>query len=150
MRPGQPRRGSFTKPIAATGRVAACSNRSGLTVLAESDAVTEVPPLMRSKELASPRPSDSLALLTPDEVAALLRLTPSGVRDLLRRHLLPGFRLPPSGRWYVRRAALEEYFAALESAEQKSAVGDPSLEAAEEIATRLLRDLPMPSSGSGK
>jgi excisionase family DNA binding protein len=48
-------------------------------------------------------------LLTIDEVAAVLRLSPFTVRDLLRAKKLPGLKVGGGRQWRVRKADLEAY-----------------------------------------
>lgn len=50
-------------------------------------------------------------LLTVDEVADILRLTPFSVRRLLKAGKLKGVKPGGTGQWRIRRADLKAYLA---------------------------------------
>lgn len=72
---------------------------------------------MTSEALHAPRPADAPApseteVITADEVAALLRMTPAWVYAETRRNRIPHMRL---GRYFrYRRSAIEAWMNALE------------------------------------
>jgi excisionase family DNA binding protein len=69
-------------------------------------------------------------LLTVDDLARYLSLSPRAARQVLERGVLPGFRI--GKRWYVRPLDLEEAVARMAGAAPR----DP------DAAVRLLRGLP--------
>lgn len=78
--------------------------------------------------------SDLPELLAPEDLAPLLRLTPHGVRAMIRRGELPACKL--GRRWFVRRTALEAHIRRQERL--RARVPEPG------SVTRLLRALPPP------
>lgn len=61
-------------------------------------------------------------LLTIDEVAAALRLTPYTVRKLLRAGKITGTKVGGTGSWRVRRSDLEKYAGSKVETRQQYAV----------------------------